>query len=75
MFVYNVNDEFISFVLLLKPGNYVAHLIGHKGPGSLLSSLKKSSLVNDLGAGEQNEERGYSFFDIRCDLTEKGTSK
>ncbi|KAG1681085.1 Insulin-degrading enzyme [Nymphon striatum] len=43
------------------PGYYLAHLIGHEGPGSLLSELKSLS-----GA------KGFGFFILKSDLTEEG---
>lgn len=33
------------------PGKYLSHLIGHEGPGSLLSLLNKEGLALELSAG------------------------
>ena len=33
------------YELILQPGHYLGHLIGHEGPGSLLSELKKRGLL------------------------------
>jgi len=50
----------------------VSHLIGHEGPGSLLSELKNRGWVNSLVAGESSGAKGFSFFGINVDLTEDG---
>lgn len=54
------------------PGDYVAHLIGHEGPGSLLSELKARGWVNSLVGGEKDGARGFSFTIVNVDLTEEG---
>uniref|UniRef100_A0A3Q3AY03 Insulin-degrading enzyme n=1 Tax=Kryptolebias marmoratus TaxID=37003 RepID=A0A3Q3AY03_KRYMA len=53
------------------PGHYLGHLIGHEGPGSLLSELK-SKWVNTLVGGQKEGARGFMFFIINVDLTEEG---
>eukprot|EP01121_Diplochlamys_sp_Union-15-3_P012400 TRINITY_DN3708_c0_g1_i4.p1 TRINITY_DN3708_c0_g1~~TRINITY_DN3708_c0_g1_i4.p1 ORF type:complete len:951 (+),score=168.25 TRINITY_DN3708_c0_g1_i4:43-2895(+) len=55
-----------------KPLNYFAHLIGHEGPGSVLSYLKKKGLANSLLAGSSVETSDFSFFKVSLDLTEEG---
>lgn len=57
---------------ILQPERYVSHLIGHEGPGSLLSELKNRGWVNSLVAGESSGAKGFSFFGINVDLTEDG---
>jgi insulysin len=37
------------------PGHYLGHLIGHEGPGSLLSELKRRGWVNNLMGGNKGE--------------------
>ncbi|KAF7268841.1 hypothetical protein GWI33_018185 [Rhynchophorus ferrugineus] len=54
------------------PAAYVSHLIGHEGPGSILSALKSRGWSNHLAAGVRNRLRGFGFFDITVDLTEEG---
>ncbi|ESO09969.1 hypothetical protein HELRODRAFT_109371 [Helobdella robusta] len=54
------------------PGHYLGHLIGHEGPGSLLSELKKRGWVNTLAAGEGEGGKGFMFFSVQVDLTEDG---
>nr|CAB3255240.1 insulin-degrading enzyme [Phallusia mammillata] len=54
------------------PESYLGHLIGHEGPGSLLSELKQQGWVNALMAGSHGGARGFDFFLIQVDLTEDG---
>uniref|UniRef100_A0A8C4NB61 Insulin-degrading enzyme n=2 Tax=Eptatretus burgeri TaxID=7764 RepID=A0A8C4NB61_EPTBU len=54
------------------PGHYLGHLIGHEGPGSLLSLLKSKGWVNTLVGGQKEGARGFMFFIINVDLTEDG---
>lgn len=53
-----------------QPGHYLSHLIGHEGPGSLLSELKRRGWCNGLSAGPQTSARGFGFFSIDVDLSE-----
>ncbi|KAK9703223.1 Insulinase (Peptidase family M16) [Popillia japonica] len=55
-----------------QPGNYISHLIGHEGPGSLLTALKERGWCNSLVAGNRPAPRGFGFFGISVDLTEEG---
>lgn len=54
------------------PPQYISHLIGHEGEGSLLSELKRKGWCNHLYAGSRREARGFQFFMINLDLTEQG---
>ncbi|CAG9536896.1 unnamed protein product [Cercopithifilaria johnstoni] len=54
------------------PAHYVSHLIGHEGPGSLLSELKRRGWVNSLSAGDRLLARGFGNFSISVDLSEQG---
>ncbi|CAB4064603.1 IDE [Lepeophtheirus salmonis] len=54
------------------PSNYIAHLIGHEGKGSLLSELRARGWANGLESGGKFETRGFSFFCVSVDLTEIG---
>uniref|UniRef100_A0A8C9F4R0 Insulin degrading enzyme n=1 Tax=Pavo cristatus TaxID=9049 RepID=A0A8C9F4R0_PAVCR len=54
------------------PGHYLGHLIGHEGPGSLLSELKAKGWVYTLVGGQKEGARGFMFFIINVDLTEEG---
>ena len=54
------------------PGSYLSHLVGHEGPGSLLSELRASGWAIGLTAGTRVGGRGFSFFYVSIDLTEEG---
>ncbi|XP_013403642.1 insulin-degrading enzyme [Lingula anatina] len=54
------------------PGHYLGHLIGHEGPGSLLSELKAKGWVNTLVGGQSGGAKGFMFFHVSVDLTEEG---
>lgn len=54
------------------PSNYISHLIGHEGKGSLLSELKKKGWCSNLYAGSRREARGFQFFNVIVDLSEEG---
>ncbi|KAG6438646.1 hypothetical protein O3G_MSEX000111 [Manduca sexta] len=63
-------DDIIS--LVFQPGHYLSHLLGHEGPGSLLSALKARGWCNSLVGGTQIGARGFGFFGVQVDLTEDG---
>lgn len=54
------------------PSGYISNLIGHEGPGSLLSALKERGWSNSLVAGYKSTMRGTAFFGVTLDLTEEG---
>lgn len=43
-----------------KPEHYISHLVGHEGPGSLLSALKvsRAQLSEPIGVGECRDGTG-----------------
>ncbi|KAJ3740513.1 insulin-degrading enzyme [Lentinula detonsa] len=55
-----------------KPGQFLAHLIGHEGPGSLYSYLKGRGWVAALNSGPSPLGRGFDTFRITIELTEDG---
>jgi insulysin len=57
-----------------KPASYLAHFLGHEGPGSILSYLKRKGWVNSIRAGAQNGSSGFELFKVTVDLTEDGLS-
>jgi len=57
---------------MTKPGSFISHLVGHEGPGSVLSFLKKRGWANGVGAGAGNGARGFEFFKVTVDLTKEG---
>lgn len=55
-----------------KPANFISHLIGHEGPGSLHSYLKGKGWITSLSSGPQNLARAFAMFKITMHLTEEG---
>lgn len=55
-----------------KPGSYVANLVGHEGPGSLLDTLKEAGLVSGLSAGSGIDTEENAAFQISMSLTPSG---
>ncbi len=57
-----------------KPTDYISHLLGHEGKGSLLSVLKERHWANGLGAGPCNGACPFAFFSVIIHLTEEGVN-
>ena len=59
-----------------KPVDYIAHLLGHEGKGSLLSCLKEKSFVNEcyagVGTGGYENASSHALFCMTFTLTENG---
>ncbi|KAI7847937.1 Metalloenzyme, LuxS/M16 peptidase-like protein [Circinella umbellata] len=55
-----------------QPANYISHLIGHEGPGSILSFLKKKGWATYLSSGTCYGGRGFGFFHVGIDVTDDG---
>jgi insulysin len=55
-----------------KPANFIAHLLGHEGLGSLHSYLKQKGWCTALEAGPQDLARGFEMSKVRIHLTERG---
>lgn len=62
---------FVSFINF-QPATYISHLLGHEGPGSILSALKARGWSSSLVAGTKPTPRGFGFFGVAVDLTEDG---
>mmetsp|Transcript_10931 Transcript_10931/g.29980 ORF Transcript_10931/g.29980 Transcript_10931/m.29980 type:complete len:1056 (-) Transcript_10931:352-3519(-) len=55
------------------PLNYLSHLLGHEGEGSVFALLKARGLASSLVAGESGASiQSASFFYVRVELTEEG---
>jgi len=65
----------INDLYLQKPERYLAHLLGHEGPGSVLSVLKKLGYGLSLSAGCTFQAAGFSFFKVSIELTQLGLEK
>ncbi|KAF9388399.1 Insulinase (Peptidase M16) [Mortierella sp. AD011] len=63
-------DQFPYYTI--HPARYITHAIGHEGPGSILSLLKKKGWANNLAAGTSHGGIGFEFFKITVDLTKEG---
>ena len=57
---------------LSKPTEYLGHLLGHEGKGSLLSLLKDKGWANSLSAGGGLSTPGSATFSVSITLTEDG---
>ena len=55
-----------------QPSRYISHLIGHEGPGSILSFIKAKGWANALSAGPSSVCPGAAFFEVSIRLTEDG---
>ena len=55
-----------------QPSRYTSHLIGHEGPGSILSLLKAKGWANGLSSGRMSVCPGSAFFTIGVRMTEDG---
>ena len=54
------------------PSRYLSHLIGHEGPGSILSYIKAKGWANSLSAGAMPICPGSAVFSISIRLTADG---
>ena len=55
-----------------KPLNYIGDLLGHEGPGSLLSVLKRLGWAEALGVSAGGTLYGQSQFELQIVLSEQG---
>ncbi len=55
-----------------KAEDYVSHLVGHEGKGSLLALLKEREWATDLCAGVAEQTSAFWMFEITVTLTDKG---
>lgn len=63
-------DEELLFESL--PGRYVSHLIGHEGPGSIMSYIKAKGWANSLSSGAYGICPGSpGMFDCQVRMTEE----
>ncbi|TVP53690.1 MAG: peptidase M16 [Halomonadaceae bacterium] len=58
-----------------KPADYLAHLIGHEGPGSLHDVLRSAGLVNGVAAGRAMDTGEEALMSISFSLTEEGLER
>lgn len=59
-----------------KPHDFIGHLLGHEGAGSILSCLKRSNLATSVVAGVSDSNIGsnsmFSLFELAVELTQGG---
>ena len=55
-----------------KPDQYLTHLIGHEGHGSLFQALKARGWLTSLSAGCDSDAHGYNFFQVSVELSPSG---
>jgi insulysin len=73
MLIFPVSDYGDSY--RTHPLQYFSHLIGHEGPGSILSLLKSKGWAHSLMVGSAGYGGiGFEFFRVVIDMTEKGLS-
>lgn len=61
-----------EFLFESQPSRYISHLIGHEGPGSIMSYVKAKGWANALSAGAYPVCPGTpSIFDVQIRLTEE----
>jgi insulysin len=59
-----------------KPTQYLSHLLGHEGKGSLLSLLKARHYATDLYADDSSKScTSFSIFTVHMEVTELGLQK
>ncbi|KAI8411535.1 hypothetical protein FOFC_08129, partial [Fusarium oxysporum] len=81
----DVRDKFIAelnlyfsfideeFMFATQPSRYISHLIGHEGPGSIMSYIRPKGWANSLNAGAYPVCPGTpGIFDVQVRLTEDG---
>ncbi|KAM0362854.1 hypothetical protein ACHAPK_011456 [Fusarium culmorum] len=62
-----------EFMFATQPSRYISHLIGHEGPGSIMSYIKSKGWANGLSAGAYPVCPGTpGIFDVQVRLTEEG---
>lgn len=59
---------------LHKTTSYIAHLLGHEGPGSLCFFLRRQHWINELSAGGGMSGYNFKDFNINMQLTDEGLS-
>ncbi|CAM1503436.1 Fc.00g082120.m01.CDS01 [Cosmosporella sp. VM-42] len=78
--VMDLRELYLSFPFIdeehlysSQPGRYISHLIGHEGPGSIMSYIKAKGWANGLSAGAFPICPGTpAIFKVQVHLTEEG---
>lgn len=59
----------------VKPGVYIANLLGHEGAGSLHHFLRNKGWIESLSASAQRFDQDNAFMNVTVELTEAGTQR
>lgn len=78
--VQDVKDLTFSWVIPFqapfwrtKPSEYISHLLGHEGKGSIIAALKEQGLISACSAGNGAWLEGaFSLLNVTFELTDKG---
>lgn len=71
--IFTYQDE--DHMYKTHPSRYISHLIGHEGPGSILSYIKGKGWANRLSAGPMTVCPGTGLFNISIGLTTEGLAQ
>lgn len=69
-FMFPVPDSILTY--RTKPASYIANLLGHEGPGSLLSRLREEGWADALSAGVAHGDGQHALFSVDVSLTPEG---
>ena len=70
--ILNFPIPFVAEHQFTRPRSYIGNILGHEGPGSLLSELKRNNWVTALSAGSGTDTRNSATFDVSIGLTKLG---
>ncbi|TPX31670.1 hypothetical protein SmJEL517_g05085 [Synchytrium microbalum] len=56
----------------IHPAEYISHLIGHEGEGSILAVIKQRGWALSLSGGVHSGGTNFDFFKINVELTDEG---
>ncbi|TFH88291.1 peptidase M16 [Billgrantia azerbaijanica] len=59
----------------LKPADYLGHLLGHEGEGSLFAVLREAGLADGLSAGVMRGDGRHALFAVSVSLTSDGAKR
>ncbi|QOR37466.1 peptidase M16 [Billgrantia diversa] len=58
-----------------KPAEFLSHLLGHEGEGSLFALLREAGLADGLSAGVGRGDERHALFTVRVSLTPAGAER
>ncbi|SEL38841.1 insulinase family protein [Halomonas daqiaonensis] len=72
-FLFPVPDPQLAY--RHKPADYLAHLLGHEGEGSLLAVLREAGWADGLSAGVTRGDGRHALFAVDISLTPDGAER